>query len=87
MVTTKDKAGQTVYITSTPDCEDNKDGFYCETYSDEECDHKIDDFCVHPEDIPRYKEMSLQEQEIAADEFMAHYYDNMILDLTSSFDA
>lgn len=86
MVTTKDKAGQTVYITSTPDCEYNKDGYYCEAYSDRNCDHKIDDFCIHPDDIPGYKNMPWQEQEKAIEKYMAHYYDDKVLDINYNFD-
>ena len=50
MIETKDKAGHTLYVTTTPDCEDNEGGYYCEVYADEDFITKLDDFCVHPED-------------------------------------
>jgi hypothetical protein len=85
MITTKDKAGQTVYITYTNDCGENEGGFYCETYSDENCDHKIDDFCIYPEDIPGVDQMSYDERCNAIDDYCRHYYDDEVLDLNWEF--
>ena len=79
MVEAKDKAGQTIYINHTPDCEYNEGGYYCETYSDEDCDHKIDDFCIHTDDCDC-------EDEGAVLEYMSHYYDDEVLDLNFDFD-
>lgn len=50
MITTKDKAGQTVYITYIEDCGENEGGYYCEVYADEDLMYDLDFFCVHPED-------------------------------------
>lgn len=40
------KNGVKCYITRTYDVEPNIGGFYCEVYLDENCDHKVDDFCI-----------------------------------------
>jgi hypothetical protein len=40
------KNGVKVYVTRTYDVEPNIGGFYCEVYLDENCDHKVDDFCI-----------------------------------------
>lgn len=82
----RDKAGHIVYVTTTPDCEDNPDGFYCETYSDEECDHKIDDFVIRPEDIPGFYQMTQEERSKAIDDYIASYYLDEVLDLDFDFD-
>ena len=81
-----DKAGNIVYVTTTPDCEDNPDGYYCETYSDEECDHKIDDFVIRPEDIPGYLEMTEEARQEAIDRYIDGYYKDTVLDLDYDFD-
>lgn len=39
-----------VYISVTEDCGENEGGFYCQVYSDKDCENQIDDFCIHPED-------------------------------------
>lgn len=85
MITTKDKAGQTVYITYINDCGENGFGFYCETYSDEDCEHKIDDFCIHPEDIGDNEDMSYRDRMAAVEYLCCHYYDNEVLDLDWEF--
>ena len=77
MVVTTDKAGQTVYVTYIPDCEDNAGGFYCETYADENFDRKIDDFCFHPEDA------NMTEEGIK--DFIRDYYKEITLDLNYEF--
>ena len=79
MVEATDKAGQKVYITYVSDCEYNAGGFYCETYSDPDYDHKIDDFCVHADDCD-CNNLS------AVEEYIRHYYDNEELDLNFNFD-
>ena len=85
MITTKDKAGQTVYITYIEDCGENEGGFYCETYSDEDCDCKIDDFCIYPEDIDDNEDMSYRDRINAVEYLCRHYYDDEVLDLTWDF--
>lgn len=40
------KNGVKVYVTRTYDVEPNVGGFYCEVYLDDNCDHKVDDFCI-----------------------------------------
>lgn len=85
MITTKDKSGQTVYITYINDCGDNAGGFYCETYSDEDCGHKIDDFCIHPEDIPGLENMGWREQEAAIEGYIRNFYRDEVLDLDYNF--
>lgn len=41
---------ENIWISMTPDCGENKGGYYCQTYSDEEMDNQIDDFCIHTDD-------------------------------------
>ena len=73
-----DKLGQKVYVTYIPDCGDNEGGFYCETYSDRNFDHKIDDFCIHEGDC------ELTEEGIK--EYIKNYYKEEELDLDYDFD-
>lgn len=40
------KNGVKCYVTRTYDVEPNIGGFYCEVYLDENCDLKVDDFCI-----------------------------------------
>lgn len=46
MIECTSKNGIKVYVTRTYDVEPNIGGFYCEVYLDENCDHKVDDFCI-----------------------------------------
>lgn len=46
MIECTSKNGVKVYVTRTYDVETNIGGFYCEVYLDENCDHKVDDFCI-----------------------------------------
>lgn len=46
MIECTSKNGIKVYVTRTYDVEPNKGGFYCAVYLDENCDHKVDDFCI-----------------------------------------
>lgn len=78
MVEAKDKAGQIVYVSYIPDCEPNDGGLYCETYSDQWCDNKIDDFCIHPEDCNCE---SVEEVE----KYIQDYYRNETLDFGTRF--
>ena len=46
MIECTSKNGVKVYVTRTNDVEPNIGGFYCEVYLDDNCDHKVDDFCI-----------------------------------------
>lgn len=46
MIECTSKNGVKVYVTRTYDVEPNIGGFYCAVYLDENCDHKVDDFCI-----------------------------------------
>lgn len=46
MIECTSKNGVKVYVTRTYDVEPNVGGFYCAVYIDENCDHKVDDFCI-----------------------------------------
>lgn len=39
-----------VYVSTCPDVGENKGGYYCQVYSDEDMTIQIDDFCIHPDD-------------------------------------
>ena len=73
-----DKQGQRVYVTFIPDVEPNKGGFYCETYTDDRCDRKIDDFCIHEGDC------ELTDKGIR--EYITNYYKDEVLNLEWDFD-
>ena len=82
MITTKDKAGQTIYITYINHFGENEVGYYCETYSDENCDNKIDDFCVHPGDFQPWSGSDFYDR---LEDYIAHHYDDETLDLNWKF--
>lgn len=46
MIECTSKNGVKVYVTRTYDVEPNTGGFYCEVYLDNNCAHKVDDFCI-----------------------------------------
>lgn len=46
MIECTSKNGVKVYVTRTYDVEPNVGGLYCAVYLDENCDHKVDDFCI-----------------------------------------
>lgn len=39
-----------VWVSTTPDCDENLGGYYCQVYSDEDMENQIDDFCIHTDD-------------------------------------
>lgn len=75
----KDKANQSVYVTCVPDCGENEGGLYCEVYTDDRCEKKIDDFCIHIGDCEMTQE--------GIEEYIKNYYNDEILDLSFNFDA
>lgn len=85
MIQVKDKKGQTVYVSYVQDCGDNPDGFYCETYSDRNGNHKIDDFVVRPTDIYDFTGMSYPRVIQELEKIIRHKYDDIVLDLTFDF--
>ena len=72
-----DKKGQKVYVTYIPDCDENEGGFYCETYTDDNCDNKIDDFCIHKGDCD-FTEKGIET-------YIKNYYLDEILDMDFVF--
>ena len=50
MVEAFDKLGQPVYVSYTPDCCENEDGYYCEVWADKDIMFYLGFFCVHPDD-------------------------------------
>lgn len=73
----KDKIGQRVYVTFTPDVEPNKGGLYCETFTDDRMEEKIDDFCIHSGDCEMTRE--------GIEGYIADYYKDTELDLNYNF--
>lgn len=73
-----DKNGQMVYISYIPDCGENEGGLYCETWTDEYYNHKIDDFCIHKGDCDFTQE--------GIEEYIKNYYKDEVLDLSFNFD-
>lgn len=39
-----------VWISQCRDCDENEGGWYCEVYTDEYMENRIDYFCIHTED-------------------------------------
>ena len=85
MIQVKDKKGQTAYVSYIHDCGDNPDGFYCETYSDENGDHKVDDFVVRPTDIYDFGSLEYPRIIKELEEIIRHHYDEEVLDLSYDF--
>ena len=77
MIHTKDKSGRDIWITYWQDCGENENGFYCETYADENLDVVIDYFCVHPGDFQPYFGEDFYDR---LEEYIAHHYDDEVLD-------
>ena len=75
----KDKKGQMAYVTFIPDCGENEGGLYCETWTDDRCDRKIDDFCIHDGDCDFTKS--------GIENYIKNYYKDMVLDLSFNFDS
>ena len=72
-----DKGGQKVYVTFVPDYEPNEGGLYCETYTDDRCDKKIDDFCIHKGDCDF--------TQAGIESFIKDHYKDEVLDLNYDF--
>lgn len=47
----RDMKYRDLYVSSTPDCDENEGGYYCQVYLDEDMEYEIDDFCIHPEEL------------------------------------
>lgn len=64
MVTAKTKKGTEVYVTTTPDCDENKGGLYCQIYLEEDGE-EYDDFCIHKEELAEKNEETLIREHVA----------------------
>lgn len=83
----RDKKGQRVYVTYISDVEPNKGGYYCETYTNDDFGQKIDDFCIHLDDLPSgFEQMHYNEQEKAIKNYIKDYYKDTELNLNYRFD-
>ena len=85
MIQAKDKKGQTIYVSYVHDCGSNPDGFYCEVYSDESMDNKVDDLVVRPTDIYDFYEMDYPRQIQALEKYIREYYSGIELDFSFKF--
>lgn len=56
-----DATGNSIYVSTTPDCGTNKGGFFCQVYADESLNYEIDDFGVHPTDCDCTNENEVEE--------------------------
>jgi len=45
-----------ICITFTEDCDENKGGYYCQMYTDENLDNEIGDFCIHPNEFKTFED-------------------------------
>lgn len=50
MVIAFDKKYNKVFVTLTDDYGENKGGYFCQVYTDENFQNEIDNFCLHHED-------------------------------------
>lgn len=41
------------YISYTKDCEENKNGYFCQVYIDKQQEYEIDNFCIHKEELEK----------------------------------
>ena len=39
-----------VWISCIEDCAENKGGYFCQVYADEDMEYEIDYFCIHTDD-------------------------------------
>ena len=39
-----------VWVSMTNDCDENKGGYFCQVYADEDMEIEIDYFCIHTDD-------------------------------------
>lgn len=42
------------YISYTKDCEENKNGYFCQVYIDKQQEYEVDNFCIHKEELEKY---------------------------------
>lgn len=79
MIRVTDKIGQVVYVTTIMDYDEEYGRcIYCETYSDENFDNKIDDLVVHSWDCNIFDDKQVEE-------FIKDYYKGETLDLDFIF--
>ena len=76
MIECTSKNGVKVYVTRTYDVEPNIGGFYCAVYLDENCDRKVDDFCISADVVnldldELYIERYVRDTVITADKTLA----------------
>ena len=51
MIKATTKNGVELFITLCDDCDENKGGYYCEVYLDEDMEEDFDNFVIHKEDL------------------------------------
>lgn len=72
------------YISKIKDCEKNEGGYYCIVY-DENGNYELDNFCIHKEDLEKYRdtrENSLfNNEDFIIENLMIAYIDNCFEDL------
>ena len=39
-----------VWVSIVEDCDENKSGYFCQVYKDEDMQEEIDNFCIHTND-------------------------------------
>lgn len=51
MITATTAKGTKVYVSLCNDVGENKGGYYCEVYLNDDCDNPIDNFVIHADDL------------------------------------
>lgn len=55
MIKVQTKNGVDLFITLCDDCGENKGGYFCQVYLDEDCSEDYDNFVIHKEDLDCYE--------------------------------
>lgn len=61
MVSLIDRKGNKVFVTLCDDCDKNKGGYFCQVYTDDNCENEIDYFTLHHEDCKNLNHYQIDE--------------------------
>lgn len=73
-----DRKGNKVFVTICDDCGENKGGYYCQVYTDDNCENEIDYFTLHHEDCKNITDYELDEmiEEVIALSNYSNFFQN-----------
>lgn len=78
MVIAFDKKCNKVFVTLTDDCGENKGGYFCQVYADENFENEIDFFTLHHEDCKNLNQYQIDEmvEEVIALSNYSNFFQN-----------